>query len=226
MLKYGTILKQFAVPRRANYELRIVLNDCAESFAEVAYRQIVRDKFNRKYRKTCLIYVILVIKKRKLMSLSNSELNQITKNNQTSWKIKLLYDGECPLCVREVNFLKRRDAGRGLVAFVDIADINYNPETNAGIDFETAMGRIHAILPDGSILKNVEVFRRIYETLGMGWIYAITKLPIIGFIADKIYAIWADFRLALTGREDLSTIIAKRQEQCAIDGENQSRCRM
>ncbi|PAX52979.1 thiol-disulfide oxidoreductase DCC family protein [Brunnivagina elsteri] len=157
------------------------------------------------------------------MTLSNT---QASPTNQTSWKIKLLYDGECPLCVREVNFLKRRDAGRGLVAFVDIADIDYNPEANAGIDFETAMGRIHAILPDGSIIKNVEVFRRIYETLGMGWIYAITKLPIIGFIADKLYAIWADFRLAFTGREDLLTIIAKRQEQCSVDVENQSRCRM
>jgi predicted DCC family thiol-disulfide oxidoreductase YuxK len=157
------------------------------------------------------------------MNLSNT---QASPTNQTSWRIKLLYDGECPLCVREVNFLKRRDAGRGLVAFVDIADIDYNPEANAGIDFETAMGRIHAILPDGSIIKNVEVFRRIYETLGMGWIYAITKLPIIGFIADKLYAIWADFRLSLTGREDLSTIIAKRQEQYSVDAENQSRCRM
>ncbi len=161
-----------------------------------------------------------------LMTLSNTQTSETTETNQNSWQIKLLYDGECPLCVREVNFLKRRDAGRGLVAFVDIADINYNPETNAGIDFETAMGRIHAILPDGSIIKNVEVFRRIYETLGMGWIYAITKLPIIGFITDKIYGIWADFRLALTGREDLSTIIAKRQEKSAMDGGNQSRCRM
>ncbi|MEA5572336.1 DUF393 domain-containing protein [Calothrix sp. UHCC 0171] len=165
------------------------------------------------------------------MSVPDIQADQSGEINKKSWKIKLLYDGECPLCVREVNFLKRRDAGRGLVAFVDIADINYNPEDNSGIDFETAMGRIHAILPDGSIITNVEVFRRIYETLGMGWVYAITKLPIIGFIAEKIYAIWADFRLALTGRENLSTIIAQRQQlknqaECPIDGENQSRCRI
>ena len=29
------------------------------------------------------------------------------------WKIELLYDGECPLCVREVNFLTKKDRGRG-----------------------------------------------------------------------------------------------------------------
>ncbi len=67
--------------------------------------------------------------------------------------------------MREVNFLRKRDAGRGLVEFVDIADDDYSPQANGGVDFETAMGRIHAVLPDGSLVKNVEVFRRVYETL-------------------------------------------------------------
>lgn len=129
------------------------------------------------------------------------------------WQIKLLYDGECPLCLREVNFLRKRDADRGLVAFVDIADDHYTPEANSGIDFETAMGRIHAILPDGTVIQNVEVFRRIYELLGMGWIYAATKLPIIGAIVDFVYGIWADWRLTLTGRTNLKTVVAERQQR-------------
>lgn len=140
----------------------------------------------------------------------------------SDWKIKLLYDGECPLCMREVRFLKKRDGGRGLVAFVDIADPNYSAEENGGIDYETAMGRIHALLPDGTVIKNVEVFRRVYEVLGMGWVYAITKLPLIGFLANKIYEIWADLRLKLTGRPDLDTIVASRQN-CA---ESEGRCRL
>ncbi|WP_019505752.1 thiol-disulfide oxidoreductase DCC family protein [Pleurocapsa sp. PCC 7319] len=133
--------------------------------------------------------------------------------NQPTWKIKLLYDGECPLCVREVNFLTKKDAGRGIVKFVDIADLDYDSQDNAGIDFATAMGRIHAVLPDDKIIKDIEVFRRVYEELGMGWIYAITKLPVLGAIADWLYGIWADWRLKLTGRPDLATVIAKRQEK-------------
>ncbi|NET55861.1 MAG: DUF393 domain-containing protein [Symploca sp. SIO2E6] len=144
---------------------------------------------------------------------SNLKIPTTSKSQPPSWHIQLLYDGECPLCVREVNFLSKRDAGRGIVAFVDIADPNYTPEAHGGIDFETAMGRIHALLPDGTIIKNIEVFRRVYEALDMGWIYAVTKLPIIGSIADKLYEIWADKRLALTGRPDLATIISDRQQQ-------------
>ena len=153
--------------------------------------------------------------------MSNTQiLNQLVIENNNkfpSWKIKLLYDGECPLCVKEVNFLKKKDNGRNLVKFVDIADINYNPQENEGIDFETAMGRIHAIVADGKIIKNVEVFRRIYDVLGIGWVYSITKIPIFGAIADFIYNIWADLRLKLTGRPDLETIMKLRQE-CNQEG--------
>ena len=60
------------------------------------------------------------------MSAAKTEFSESVAPSPESaapaWQIELLYDGECPLCVREVNFLKKRDAGRGLVSFVDIAE--------------------------------------------------------------------------------------------------------
>lgn len=151
-------------------------------------------------------------------------INTQPQSSSPSWQIELLYDSECPLCMREVNFLKRRDAGRGLVAFVDIADESYAPEAHGGVDFETAMGRIHAVLPDGTVIKNVEVFRRVYEILGMGWIYAVTKLPIVGSIVDRLYGVWADWRLTLTGRPNLATLVTLRRHR--IECETQGRCKL
>jgi predicted DCC family thiol-disulfide oxidoreductase YuxK len=161
------------------------------------------------------------------MSPSNSQKSAVTASPPSStpaWQIKLLYDGECPLCLREVNFLRKRDAGRGRVAFVDIAADDYTPAANGGVDFETAMGRIHAVLPDGTVIKNVEVFRQVYEILGMGWIYAVTKLPIVGRFVDWLYEIWADRRLALTGRPDLATLVADRQKR--LECHTPDRCRL
>lgn len=158
-----------------------------------------------------------------LVDLPNPQDNGSAK---LSWKIKLLYDGECPLCVREVNFLTQKDEGRGVVNFVDIADLTYDPQDNAGIDFATAMGRIHAVLPDGTVIKNVEVFRRVYEELGMGWIYAITRLPVLGAIADWLYGIWADWRLKLTHRPDLDALIAVRQEKIEKIRSSPGRCKV
>ncbi|NJM75814.1 MAG: DUF393 domain-containing protein [Acaryochloridaceae cyanobacterium RU_4_10] len=141
-----------------------------------------------------------------------------------SWQIKLLYDGLCPLCLREVNFLAKRDAGRGIIAFVDIADLAYQPGLHGNVDFATAMGRIHAVLPDGTVLQGVEVFRRIYTALGIGWIYAATRWPIIGPFVDWAYDIWANWRLKLTGRPDLTTLVAQRQTLLENGVEN--RCKL
>jgi predicted DCC family thiol-disulfide oxidoreductase YuxK len=165
-----------------------------------------------------------------MTSTSDLLIHPIQPPIPTPWKIKLLYDGECPLCLREVNFLQKRDAGRGLIAFVDIADDRYSPEEHGGIDYETAMGSIHALLPDGTRLQNLEVFRRIYETLGIGWIYAATQLPIIGTLADKIYGLWANWRLALTGRADLKTLVKAREMHLQnlhcqnLHSQSESRC--
>jgi predicted DCC family thiol-disulfide oxidoreductase YuxK len=140
----------------------------------------------------------------------------------TPWQIKLLFDGECPLCVREVNFLRNQDGDRGLVKFVDIAADDYDPADNANIDYATAMGRIHGILADGTILQNVAVFRYTYDVLGIGWVYAITKHPAIAFIADRLYGIWADYRLLLTGRGSLQSVLAERQRR--LDRLRESSC--
>ncbi len=146
-----------------------------------------------------------------------------TPTISTPWKIKLLYDGQCPLCLREVNFLQKRDAGRGLITFVDISDFNYRPEEHGNISFEAAMGRIHALLPDGTIIQNLEVFYRIYQVLGLGWIYAPTRWPLIGPIMNKLYEIWAHWRLPLTGRPNLATLVKQRQD--ALTSETPSECR-
>ncbi|GAB4213221.1 MAG: hypothetical protein OHK0012_08920 [Synechococcales cyanobacterium] len=122
----------------------------------------------------------------------------------------LLYDGECPLCRREVRFLQQRDGGRGLVRCVDIAAPDYDPTLHANIDYATAMQRIHAILPDGTVVRNVAAFRHVYEHLGLGWVYALTRIPWVGQWADRVYGWWAERRLALTGRPDLYTVVAQR----------------
>lgn len=72
-----------------------------------------------------------------------------------TWRIRMLYDGDCPLCMREVDFLRGRDGGSGTIDFVDIADRGFTPDRNAGLTFEQAMGEIHAILPDGAIVTKV-----------------------------------------------------------------------
>jgi predicted DCC family thiol-disulfide oxidoreductase YuxK len=119
----------------------------------------------------------------------------------TRWQIKVLFDGECPLCRREIDFLRRRDGGRGLVAFEDITAPGFDAARH-GIEFTALMGRIHGILPDGGIVDGVEVFRRLYAAVGLGWILAPTRWPVLRPLADAAYRWFARHRLRITGRAD------------------------
>ncbi|MEB3290062.1 MAG: DUF393 domain-containing protein [Leptolyngbya sp.] len=146
-----------------------------------------------------------------------------TADGISTWKINLLYDGDCPLCRWEVESLQRKDRGRGLVKFTNIAAADYSAAENGGVDYATAMGRIHAVLADGTVINNVEVFRQVYRVLGVGWLYAPTGWPLLGPLVDWVYGLWAQGRLALTGRPNLATLLAQRQAQAAGCGD---RCRV
>ena len=125
--------------------------------------------------------------------------------------LTLLFDGGCPLCVREVQFLKRRDR-QDRLAFVDIDAADYDPAAHAGISYRVAMGRIHAIAGSGEVLRDVAVFREAYRLIGLGWLYAPTRWPLIGSVVDWVYGIWAARRLQITGRANLETLCRGRCE--------------
>jgi len=128
----------------------------------------------------------------------------------------VLYDGGCPLCLREVSFLRRRDQ-RGRLAFVDVDAPDYNPEAWGGISYRQAMARIHAIRSDGTVLMNVAVFREAYQLIGLGWLYAPTTWPLIQPLVNRLYDIWAGKRLQWTGRADLETLCTDR---CRLDADS------
>ncbi|KAL6509605.1 hypothetical protein OROGR_022915 [Orobanche gracilis] len=138
------------------------------------------------------------------------------KESPGNWKIKMLYDGECPLCMREVNMLRERNKRYGSIKFVDISSDDYNPEDNQGLDYKTVMGRIHAILSNRTVVRDVEAFRRLYEVVGLGWVYAITKYEPIASIADAVYGVWAKYRLQVTGRPPLDEVLKGRRKKEGI----------
>ena len=124
-------------------------------------------------------------------------------------ELTLLYDGGCPLCLREVTFLRRRDH-RGRLQFIDVDAEDYDPDAWGGISYRQAMARIHAIQVDGTVLRDVAVFREAYRLIGLGWLYAPTTWPLLGSAVDAAYGIWARFRLALTGRPSLDRLCQDR----------------
>jgi predicted DCC family thiol-disulfide oxidoreductase YuxK len=114
-------------------------------------------------------------------------------------EIRLLFDGACPLCRREVGLLRRLDRGRGRIGFEDIAAPDFAAAAY-GAERAAFMARIHGVLPDGELVEGVEVFRRAYAAVGLGWLLAPTRWPGLRRLADAGYRLFARNRLRLTGR--------------------------
>ena len=119
-------------------------------------------------------------------------------------KLTFLYDGACPLCLRETNFLKTKDSKK-VINFVDIS-VDYIPQNYKGISYKEAMANLHGILGNGEIIFGVDVLAYSYELVGLGWIYFPTKLPILSNFIRFLYKYWAKYRLKLTGRDNLEKI--------------------
>ena len=121
-----------------------------------------------------------------------------------SYKLTFLYDGGCPLCLKETNFLKSKDK-LNVIKFVDISN-SYNPKEYKNITYKKAMSNLHGILNSGEIILGVDVLAYAYELIGLGWVYFPTKLPVISSLIKFLYKYWAKYRLNLTGRGDLEIL--------------------
>ena len=115
-----------------------------------------------------------------------------------SWVFEVFYDGDCPLCLKEINMLRRMDREKKIV-FTDIASETFFPEST-GRSMEELMARIHGRLPDGSLVEGVDVFRHLYTAVGLGPVVSLTRLPGVTQLLDFGYLLFAKHRLKITGR--------------------------
>ena len=61
---------------------------------------------------------------------------------------------------------------------------------------------------------------RLYEVVGLGWVYAFTRYEPLRRAADAVYAVWAKLRLPIMNR-DMNEILKRRQAEsgksCRLD---------
>jgi predicted DCC family thiol-disulfide oxidoreductase YuxK len=115
--------------------------------------------------------------------------------------LTIFIDGACPLCRREANWLRSLDRGRGHLLLVDITSPDFDPIEH-GLTMDHFMAEIHGLLPNGDMIRGMEVFRRAYAAVGLPWLLAPTGWPVVRRLADTAYAWFARNRLRLTGRRD------------------------
>jgi predicted DCC family thiol-disulfide oxidoreductase YuxK len=77
--------------------------------------------------------------------------------------LKVFYDGECPLCQREIAYYQRLTSTEP----INWIDANENPSQlkAAGITKAEALARLHAVSTKGEIVSGVHAFHEIWKSL-------------------------------------------------------------
>jgi predicted DCC family thiol-disulfide oxidoreductase YuxK len=122
----------------------------------------------------------------------------VSNSGATNFEVEVFYDGDCPLCVREIDMLRHRDRHER-IRFTNIAANGFDAGS-VGVSPKALMARIHGRLPDGTMIDGVEVFRRLYAAVGFEHAVRLSRLPGFAPILDAVYDAFAKRRLWLTGR--------------------------
>ena len=88
-------------------------------------------------------------------------------------RVKIWFDGDCPLCVAEISLIKHLDAKNGHIAFV-----NLTGDGSCPLDRSEMLAKFHAQELDGPIISGAAAFgamwRQVTPFQPLGW---LTKFP-------------------------------------------------
>lgn len=116
----------------------------------------------------------------------------------SSYPLTVFFDGACPICDREIALMRRLDRHR-LLIFCDFSRPDYDA-TSIGVSPDELGRIIHARWVDGGMITGVDVFRAMWEAVGLGFLARLTRLSLVEPLVVKAYAWFARNRLRLTGR--------------------------
>lgn len=113
--------------------------------------------------------------------------------------VELLYDGECPICQREICMLQKK-ASQAKVKFTDISSIEFL-SSGCKVDYNSAMSQMHAIDSQGKMLVGLSAFAAVYARCKLLILSTCLRIPFLKKILEPLYAVFAKNRLWITRRE-------------------------
>lgn len=111
-------------------------------------------------------------------------------------RIRVFYDGSCPLCRSEIRFLGRQE-GSQVFEFDDISKRSRG-DVAEGLSCELAMKRMHVQKPDGEIVSGARAFLAMWGALPRyRSIARALSVPPIPAVLEAAYRVFLVVRPAL-----------------------------
>ena len=114
----------------------------------------------------------------------------------TDYPLKIFYDASCPVCALEMDQLRARDSD-GRLELVDMSAPGFDAACHgfAHADLDAA---IHAVRPDGSVVRGMPVLRLAYRAAGLGWLLRPTGVGPLRPLFDAAYRVFARNRKSIS----------------------------
>lgn len=87
--------------------------------------------------------------------------------NKKDWPLTLYFDGQCPLCAREIKILNRHAAESRLL-FIDISSGAFDAKV-LGFTFEQMQSSLHARFADGRWVTGLDATLWSWRAAGLGF---------------------------------------------------------
>lgn len=102
----------------------------------------------------------------------------------------LFYDGQCPLCAKEIGTLRKLQTGD--LVFADI----HAQQNRKGMlpDREALLRRLHLLTGEGNWIVGLPANVRAWSHTRFGFFFKPLLWPVIYPVAARIYESWADRR--------------------------------
>lgn len=98
-------------------------------------------------------------------------------SKQPHWPLTLYFDGDCPLCAREIQLLRRR-ADPQRLQLVDISVDDFNASA-VGHSKEALQNRLHACFADGQWVTGLDATLWSWRAAGLDrWATPLTWKPL------------------------------------------------
>jgi predicted DCC family thiol-disulfide oxidoreductase YuxK len=116
--------------------------------------------------------------------------------SHATYPLTLFYDAACPVCAMEMDHLRERDLD-GKLRFVDISAPTFDAARH-GTSAAAMDAEIHGQCADGTMLRGVEVLRRAYAAVGLGWVLRPSGWPPLRPLFDAGYRVFARHRRSIS----------------------------
>ncbi|MCE9660090.1 MAG: DUF393 domain-containing protein [Burkholderiales bacterium] len=114
----------------------------------------------------------------------------------SDYPLKVFYDASCPVCALEMDQLGARDTA-GRLVLVDMSAPGFDAACH-GFSHAELDAAIHAVRPDGSVVRGMAVLRLAYAAAGLGWLLRPSAMGPLRPAFDAAYRVFARHRKSIS----------------------------